>query len=45
MATDTSAKEAPMKYGFIGCGNMGGAIAKALAKKTTDLMLTSKSGT
>lgn len=34
-----------MKYGFIGCGNMGGAIAKALAKKTTDLMLTSKSGT
>ena len=34
-----------MKYGFIGCGNMGGAIAKALAKETTDLLLTSKSGT
>ena len=28
-----------MKYGFIGCGNMGGAIAKALSKSTTDIML------
>ena len=28
-----------MKYGFIGCGNMGGAIAKALAKSTSDIML------
>ena len=28
-----------MKYGFIGCGNMGGAIARALAKSTTDIML------
>lgn len=28
-----------MKYGFIGCGNMGGALAKALAKTTTDIML------
>ena len=32
-----------MKYGFLGCGNMGGAIAKALCDKTTDVMLTSKS--
>ncbi len=23
-----------MTYGFIGCGNMGGAIAKALSTKT-----------
>ena len=28
-----------MKYGFIGCGNMGGAIARALAKKTKDILL------
>lgn len=28
-----------MEYGFIGCGNMGGAIAKALSKKTKDIML------
>lgn len=28
-----------MKYGFIGCGNMGGAIARALAKKTNDILL------
>ncbi len=33
-----------MKYGFLGCGNMGGAIAKALAKVTTDLVLTDRSG-
>ena len=33
-----------MKYGFIGCGNMGGAIAKALAKKTTDFSITDRSG-
>lgn len=33
-----------MKYGFIGCGNMGGAIARALAKKTKDFMLTDRSG-
>lgn len=32
-----------MKYGFLGCGNMGGAIAKALRVKTTDILLTSKS--
>ena len=33
-----------MKYGFIGCGNMGGAIAKALSKKTTDFAITDRSG-
>ena len=32
-----------MKYGFLGCGNMGGAIARALAKTTKNIMLTSKS--
>ena len=28
-----------MKYGFIGCGNMGGAIAKALSKSTDSITL------
>ena len=28
-----------MKYGFIGCGNMGGSIAKALAKSTNSSTL------
>lgn len=28
-----------MKYGFIGCGNMGGALIKALSKKTNDIMI------
>ena len=28
-----------MKYGFIGCGNMGGAIAKALRRQTGDIMI------
>ena len=28
-----------MKYGFIGCGNMGGALAHALSKSTKDIML------
>lgn len=28
-----------MKYGFIGCGNMGGAIATALAQSTKDILL------
>ncbi len=28
-----------MKYGFIGCGNMGGALATALSKATKDIML------
>lgn len=33
-----------MKYGFIGCGNMGGAIARALCKSTTDVSITDRSG-
>jgi len=33
-----------MKYGFIGCGNMGGAIAKALSKKTKDIAVADRSG-
>ena len=33
-----------MKYGFIGCGNMGGAIAKALSKSTTDICVADRSG-
>ena len=33
-----------MKYGFIGCGNMGGAIAKALTKRCTDFSITDRSG-
>lgn len=28
-----------MKYGFIGCGNMGGALARSLSKTTKDIML------
>lgn len=33
-----------MKYGFIGCGNMGSAIATALSKKTKSIMLSDRSG-
>lgn len=33
-----------MKYGFIGCGNMGGAIASALSKSTKDILLSDPSG-
>jgi pyrroline-5-carboxylate reductase len=33
-----------MKYGFLGCGNMGGAIARALSGDTTDIYLTDRSG-
>jgi len=33
-----------MKYGFIGCGNMGGAVAKAVSKSTTDIALSDRSG-
>jgi len=33
-----------MKYGFIGCGNMGGAIAKALSKATKDICVADRSG-
>lgn len=33
-----------MKYGFIGCGNMGGAIARALSGKTKDIAVSDRSG-
>jgi pyrroline-5-carboxylate reductase len=33
-----------MKYGFIGCGNMGGAVARALCCATKDIMVTDRSG-
>ena len=33
-----------MKYGFIGCGNMGGAIARALSNATSSIMITDRSG-
>ena len=33
-----------MRYGFIGCGNMGGAVARALSKSTKDIMLSDRSG-
>ena len=33
-----------MKYGFIGCGNMGGAIAKALSKATKEIYVCDRSG-
>ena len=33
-----------MKYGFIGCGNMGGAIAKALSSSTRDIAISDRSG-
>ena len=33
-----------MKYGFIGCGNMGGAVAKALSQSTKSIMVSDRSG-
>ena len=33
-----------MKYGFLGCGNMGGAIARALSRKTKDIAVSDRSG-
>ena len=33
-----------MKYGFLGCGNMGGALARALSKVTKDITVTDRSG-
>ena len=33
-----------MKYGFIGCGNMGGAIARALRKSTDQIAVSDRSG-
>ena len=33
-----------MKYGFLGCGNMGGAIARALSLQTKDIAVSDRSG-
>ncbi len=33
-----------MKYGFIGCGNMGGAVARALSCSTKDILVSDRSG-
>ena len=33
-----------MKYGFIGCGNMGGAVARALSGTTKDILVSDRSG-
>ena len=33
-----------MTYGFIGCGNMGGAIAKALSQATRNILICDRSG-
>lgn len=33
-----------MKYGFIGCGNMGGAIARAVSRSTKDIAIADRSG-
>lgn len=33
-----------MKYGFLGCGNMGGAIARALSGKTKEIAVSDRSG-
>lgn len=33
-----------MKYGFLGCGNMGGALTRALGKTTGDIAVTDRSG-
>ena len=33
-----------MKYGFIGCGNMGGAIVRAMSAATKDIAVSDRSG-
>ena len=33
-----------MKYGFIGCGNMGGAVASALSQSTKQIAVSDRSG-
>ena len=33
-----------MKIGFLGCGSMGGAIARAVSQATKDIVLTDRSG-
>lgn len=44
MAMCAERRENRMKYGFIGCGNMGGAIARALRATTGDFAVTDRSG-
>lgn len=33
-----------MKYGFIGCGNVGGAVARALSRSSKDILVSDRSG-
>ena len=33
-----------MKYGFLGCGNMGSAIVRAITKNTKEIVVTDRSG-
>ena len=33
-----------MKYGFIGCGNMGGAIVRAMSQSIKDILIADRSG-
>lgn len=33
-----------MRYGFVGCGNMGGAIARGLAGSTKEILVSDRSG-
>lgn len=33
-----------MQYGFIGCGNMGGAVAQALSHSTKSILISDRSG-
>ena len=33
-----------MKIGFLGCGSMGGAVARAVSQVTKDIVLTDRSG-
>ena len=33
-----------MNYGFLGCGNMGGALVKTLSRVTKDITITDRSG-
>ena len=33
-----------MQYGMIGCGNMGGAIARGLSQRTKELAVSDRSG-
>ena len=33
-----------MKYGFLGCGNMGSAIARAISQTTKEIVITDRSG-